>query len=260
MRQMSFLKRLFGLQKKPAPAPEPTPELSPEGIAIVEAAALDAFEITETEIPGFSQVGGNPLLPAGFSWPMAKDRAFSFLAQIDLSELGADRLPEEGYLYFFFNFGKPDVARVFLLEGDADEFQELSPPKGKAAAPFIEFKPSYIEFETEINYPSNGSEYPKLDLSDEDAEAYDGYIGDLHSQSHLLGYAYEVQNPMEDDCHQAFPGISKSPDDWTLLLQLGEVEESEIIWGDGGRAYFWIRKEDLANLNFDRVYFTTQYT
>ena len=108
MGQMSFIRRLFGLEKK-APNLVPTkPELSPETMAMIEAEVIDAVEITVVESASFSRLGGRPMVPMGSAWPTrrgkAKDVAFNFLAQIDLSEVNDERLPAQGYLYFFFFF------------------------------------------------------------------------------------------------------------------------------------------------------------
>lgn len=43
--------------------------------------------------------------------------------------------------------------------------------------------------------------------------------------------------------------------DWILLFQLDtlEAENYQLMFGDCGRIYFWIRKSDLAQRNFDNV-------
>ena len=45
---------------------------------------------------------------------------------------------------------------------------------------------------------------------------------------------------------------------WQLLLQIDSNEENEMMWGDGGRLYFWIKKDDLLNKNFDKTWFSLQ--
>lgn len=61
-----------------------------------------------------SFIGGKPILPAQFAWPVDSEmNAFNFLAQIDLSDLRKDNadhllargLPEEGVLAFFVGSG-----------------------------------------------------------------------------------------------------------------------------------------------------------
>jgi uncharacterized protein YwqG len=45
---------------------------------------------------------------------------------------------------------------------------------------------------------------------------------------------------------------------WRLLLQIDSNDENEMMWGDCGRLYFWIRKEDLVNKQFDKSWFSLQ--
>lgn len=93
----------------------------------------------------------------------------------------------------------------------------------------------------------------------------------------MLGYADEIQGEMEPECElysrdiegdvhaqrseeeNADP-VETSVDRWVLLLQMGTVtdEDTELMYGDCGLIYFWIRKEDLAARNFDRVHLILQ--
>ena len=48
--------------------------------------------------------------------------------------------------------------------------------------------------------------------------------------------------------------------EWKLLFQLDTVENGdfELMFGDCGRIYFYIRREDLAQRRFDRVWLIQQ--
>ena len=48
--------------------------------------------------------------------------------------------------------------------------------------------------------------------------------------------------------------------DWILLFQMGtiETEDMDYMFGDCGHIYFWIRKQDLKNKNFDRIWLILQ--
>ena len=54
--------------------------------------------------------------------------------------------------------------------------------------------------------------------------------------------------------------IEAAAGDWVLLFQMGTVEDEdfELMWGDCGCIYFWIKKQDLAAGNFDRVWLILQ--
>lgn len=45
-----------------------------------------------------------------------------------------------------------------------------------------------------------------------------------------------------------------------LLFQLGtiETEDAEFMFGDCGQLYFWIKRQDLKNLNFDNIWLVMQ--
>lgn len=47
--------------------------------------------------------------------------------------------------------------------------------------------------------------------------------------------------------------LAPGAEEWQLLLQIDSEESASMMWGDMGRLYFWIRKADLANRNFDSV-------
>ena len=84
----------------------------------------------------------------------------------------------------------------------------------------------------------------------------------------LFGYPAEIQNPMEPECERALllsnggdaPGYyDVSPEQirsWKLLLQIDSFEE--LMWGDVGMIFFWIRQEDLATSRFDQSWLQLQ--
>lgn len=106
-------------------------------------------------------------------------------------------------------------------------------------------------------------------------ESY-GQQGELCSK--LLGWANIIQNCMTRECELVSRGYylgntwkdipkeeieyanQHSCDEWMLLFQLGSVERDdfELMFGDCGCIYFYIRKEDLAAKNFDRAWLIQQ--
>jgi uncharacterized protein YwqG len=91
----------------------------------------------------------------------------------------------------------------------------------------------------------------------------------------LFGWPDEVQDDMAPECQLVTHGIYcgspdayKKPkakqliaeaDDWVMLLQLDtDWDGPGWCWGDAGRIYFWIRKEDLAQRRFDRTWLILQ--
>lgn len=90
----------------------------------------------------------------------------------------------------------------------------------------------------------------------------------------LLGHPRGAQGAMEwtcalthsrvycvdaDDYGNARPDALKAEaDDWRLLLQLDSDERLGWSWGDFGRVYYWIRRESLANRQFDGAWLVLQ--
>jgi len=96
--------------------------------------------------------------------------------------------------------------------------------------------------------------------------------------SKLLGWADIIQNCMTYECELVSRGYSygdigknipkeeneyaekHSGEEWMLLFQLDSVEQEnfELMFGDCGCIYFYIRKEDLAARRFDRAWLVLQ--
>ena len=54
--------------------------------------------------------------------------------------------------------------------------------------------------------------------------------------------------------------VIKDSKNWILLFQMDaiKVDDYELMFGDSGHIYFWIKKEDLKNKNFDNVWLILQ--
>lgn len=221
------------------------------------------------------------------------NRPLSFLCQIDLTEIAPlDRdglLPKKGLLSFFYEmesscwgFDPADegCARVFYFE-DTDTLVPTALPEDLAEEHAV--KEYDISCKAKDSYPS----YEELDRhadADVDWDDYDEALEDLgyelDSERHkLLGYANLVQGEMLTECERATRGlysgdaksyretpddlkeeIRKAAADWVLLFQMASIMDGdyELMYGDMGDLYFYIRKQDLAEGRFDRVWFAVQ--
>ena len=45
---------------------------------------------------------------------------------------------------------------------------------------------------------------------------------------------------------------------WRLLAQVDSDDDLDMMWGDFGMLYYWIREEDLKNRHFDRAWMILQ--
>ncbi len=221
------------------------------------------------------------------------NRPLSFLCQINLAEIQAyDReklLPQKGMLLFFYEqetmcWGydptEKGCARVYYFE-DVNELSALDFPEDLRED--YRLKAYGLSFEAKDSYPS----FEELDChveTDCDFEVYDetlekmGY--DIEFERHkLLGYADPVQSEMLTECERVTRGlycgdaesyrntpedeeasIQKAAADWTLLFQMASIEEDgcELMFGDVGNLYFYIRKQDLKARNFDKIWLILQ--
>ncbi len=221
------------------------------------------------------------------------ERPLSFLCQINLEEVKEldkeNLLPKKGMLYFFYEmasmcwgFDPEDegCARVYYYD-DTEGFAPIDIPRDLAE--------EYLVKEYRLNFSSGGSypSYEELDCHAEgefDWDEYDEILEDMgyeiESERHkLLGYANLIQGEMLTQCERIARGlycgdaksyretpvdvkedIKKHATDWQLLFQMAYIQEDdfEMLFGDCGNLYFYIKKEDLANKNFDKVWLILQ--
>ena len=96
----------------------------------------------------------------------------------------------------------------------------------------------------------------------------------------LLGYANLLQDDILSQCElvsrgyylgdgeyrkkitaEEYEDALAHRDDWMLLLQLGTIgsnPDSEMMWGDMGCLYIMIRRSDLSNRDFSRIWLVLQ--
>lgn len=235
---------------------------------------------------GQSKIGGLPDLPKTMEWFNYKEEPMSFLAQINLNELAAfdlnDALPKEGILYFFYDATQqahglsPEdegASKVFFFKGDMADLQRKEKPHNLDPDAF--FDNCSIEFVYKINMPNYESDLLyDIDLDDDEFQIYseiDALINDYEYINKILGHADIIESGMELDCELVRNGLFcgdasglKSPKAkalkrhigaWHLLLQLDSNDETaNMLWGEAGRLFFWIREEDLKQQNFEKAW------
>lgn len=227
-----------------------------------------------------------------------KERPLSFMAQINLKDIAMyDKkglLPKTGILSFFyelmtmkwgFELEDAGCARVYYFPEGTVLSRTSCPTDLEEDAIVPECS---ISFEQHISLPEY-EDYKKLNPEANRGRLWDVYDAaccemgyerdDWGDRSKLLGYPDVIQNSMEEECESLRRGyrrgcpedFAKIPEDvkleikeksadWMLLFQMGTIEthDSEIMFGDCGHIYFWIRKQDLQALEFDRVWLILQ--
>ena len=226
-----------------------------------------------------SKFGGKPYWPKEQDYPVDKTgAALNFIAQINFSEV-TEKLanyPAKGLLQFFIanddlygmefmderitideyldNY-KKNYAVVYHLEtgesvksfnADIEKAlsNDMSPYTGESAITFMLID----DIATPADYRFNKIIKPLGEMPDEVEEfAFDTLI---QSPDHKIGgYAsFTQEDPRGYDAEDA---------EWLLLFQLDtdSNDHIDIMWGDVGIANFFIRLEDLKNLDFSKVWY-----
>jgi len=223
-----------------------------------------------------SKFGGDPYWPLNVdNYPVdKKGRPFSLLAQFNLAELPSlVDFPAEGMLQFFISshswgggylpkgkslevyvkesvgykvvYHKEVIKDKKLLKSNFDDDRRRMPINGEYALEFV--------IERELASPSDyrfdeiiGSSYSDKYYDDTIDYLFEKYDS---SGSKIGGYAYFTQ---EDP--RRYDGTYEN---WLLLFQMDSSDDKEvdIMWGDLGVCNFFIRPDDLKNLDFSKVWY-----
>lgn len=229
-------------------------------------------------------------MPKSLSWPSTKGSPLAFLAALDLEAIGsvhtADWLPVIGKLLFFYDVAQqpwgfdPEDAggwQVIYVDANASDLIELDPPNGLPKENIL--RKQTIDFRRIDVLPSWEREaISGLDLSDQELDMLSDiqsavYGNEPHHQ--LGGFPDPVQaDQMELECQLVTHGLycgdttgyedpraeelEKGTGDWRLLFQMDSDDDLDIMWGDAGMIYFWIRKQDALDKRFEKAWLVLQ--
>lgn len=247
------------------------------------------FKFGESVPCGGSKFGGRPDVPEGFEWTVFDDMPLSFIAQFDLSEVSAyDKdglLPKEGVLSFFYEIDSMGMDWGFdpKTEGCARVF--YFPPEAKLSpAPFPEeleeeyrLPEAKAVMSSKMFYPDPCDDTEEYGLTEEEEDeyfdAYDEISDELPGRiSKLLGHPNLIQDSIPLECELVSRGIytgsgypeiteemKEAAKEWVLVFQLDSFDdECNLMFGDDGRIYWYIKKSDLANKRFDKAHLVLQ--
>ena len=238
---------------------------------------------------GLTRFGGIPDVPNGFEWAYYNGRPLSFLAQFDLEEISRydteNLLPKTGVLSFFYDL----EAKPQSVDEDDTGFARVYWFEDKNALHTAEFPD---DLKTEHRLPALGitarseksyQSYPDFLLQRaklvEDWESFERAqnsigIDESSNISKMLGWADPIRGNMTVQCELVSRGyflgdeqgrsevtpLDKqeaeqwSVKDWLPLLQLDTVTDGEFPLDlGGGRIFFYIRRDDLIERNFDDI-------
>ena len=242
------------------------------------------LESSEPE-PGIrSRLRGLPDLPQSAEWPRTDDVPLAFIAQIDLAETrsGAmESLPADGMLSFFYEAAEQgawgfdpadrDKFAVIFTTDPGSERQAPSDLPSECRFPMRSLRPS-----VETTYaPWESRAISELGLTRDEMSRYAEALAFERPTAHrLLGHPDMIQGEMQLECQLASNGLyvgnpqgyedprvaelETGADDWMLLLQVDSDDAAQMMWGDVGRLYYWIRKQDLAARRFEQAWMVLQ--
>ncbi len=216
---------------------------------------------------------------AGVGGALPADGTLSFFYDLDDQPWGGDPHAQNGFKVTYTPAGTP-LAPMPIPPAPVESEHDVSLPECR-----ISFRPT-------VTFPHHGSAARHrlderleatgtLTEADEDSlwevcarlEHPAGDTSDLGAHR-LLGHSWNVQGDMQLRAELISNGVSDADedrdvrreelaagaDDWVMLLQLASDWDAgdELMWGDLGKLYWWIRREDLAARRFDRVWMTLQ--
>ena len=203
-----------------------------------------------------SRIGGPPLLPPGEPWPDAAGRPLTFLAALDLSELPAEELPDEGWLLFFANLD---------FEGDEGDFEgEPTPNEEGAPARVLPVPPGAEPVEAaprgqpfghravapveQLLLPDDIEAPGRAGLDPAAAHAYEEIASLLRygTEDQMLGHDHWVLGVASGaQGYQAQEEVQ--------LLFVGADDELDFMFADGGPVWFSLSREALAARDWSAV-------
>lgn len=257
--------------------------------SLVAPLSKPAILIKTTGKDATSWFGGRPPMYPGFTWPERDGRAMAFLACIDLSSLPSrpDWLPANGRLLFFYDVEEqpwgfdPKDRGGWAVHHVADP---IAPGAPVAAAP-AKLKPEQIlrkrgmRFQATALPPSWEDEaLAGLELTETEMDEFFDLRSGLYGEGarhQIGGYPDPVQNPgMQLECQLASNGLycgnssgyedpraaklEPGAKDWRLLLQMDSDEHLDVMWGDAGMVYFWVREEEARRGDFSNAWLVLQ--
>ena len=247
--------------------------------AVREGSRLDCIEITTGEADELplcaSKFGGMPYWPRGMAYPVDdRGRKLVLLAQIDLSELSCERLPDEGLLQFFIS--SDDACGLDMAQGSRVVYHEsfdrslteedaaaagarsLRDADGDDGACLPLSKPLAISFRARDDYANLSEDcfdelaLPLLRPAD---ETEDKSVWEYLSDAEYYWLAREFDGTGHRLFgHPCFTQNDVRAEDEIQLLQV-DSDDRGIMWGDCGIAHFFITPEALAARDFSKARF-----
>lgn len=208
---------------------------------------------------------------------LPQEGVLSFFYELDSQPWGYDPKDAGGARVYWF----PDQAALAPAAFPADlagwgRMPPL-PVRGRQAVEYPSYEEFPLPFLKDALQAAPGRNI--WNLFDEVRDALPGYAEQPQPCHRLLGWPVIIQNAMLLECElvsrgyylgsgwKSIPEVEQKEaeetawKDWLLLFQLDSgvtAENFDLMFGDSGSIYFYIRREDLAARRFDRVWLIQQ--
>jgi uncharacterized protein YwqG len=211
------------------------------------------------------------------------DVQLSFIAQLDLGSIPVGwidlDLPSHGLLSFFYDaehqpWGFDPIHnggwQLFWMDATANKLV-----RSVEGDPELGFASAELEPQLSLTIPES---LPRtLPLTDEQAFALIDFTGSrVEPGIQVGGHPMVIQNAMEEECETVSrgyyagdpegyrearsAGIGANAQDWRLVLQVSSIEMANMLWGDGGNLYVWMRRSDIEQRRFENAWTILQCT
>jgi uncharacterized protein YwqG len=232
---------------------------------------------------GESRIGGVPDVPTDWQWPgNAEGEKFAFLLQINLADVPpfeGNPLPSRGLLSFFIGLDEPaaDVEHKIFLFDDIELQSAVIPAEEEFADDaYLDLPPHRLKFSLRADVPHWATDdYDQIaeEMNDDEQDAFNDLS--LRSQSEIGQLLGHVSGIGHDPRGDAFVVREVNSDwiynydkrreldfsgqtNWRNLLRLDSIRELNMTIWDAGYFNFLIHQNDLANLDFSRVYMAVE--
>jgi uncharacterized protein YwqG len=234
-----------------------------------------------------SRLGGSPDLPPSMEWPGKESSPLSFIAQVNLADVAPYEseglLPPDGLLSFFYDavtqdawgFDPADHDSAAVVYTPASAATQRREPPADLSNDGV-FKGLGLRPRAEVTFPPWESyDVETLGMTLDQALTYSQLLDTEDNVIHrLLGHPDPVQGDMQVECQLVTNGLycgnsmgyqdprakelQAGAAQWRLLLQIDSQDEAEMMWGDVGRLYYWIKHSDLRARNWERSWLILQ--
>jgi uncharacterized protein YwqG len=199
-----------------------------------------------------------------------------------------DWLPASGLLLFFYDlqdqpwgFDPKDrggSATVYIPATEISDSSLFASPPTPLEADLVLPK-CYMAFHRLTLPPSwETPELKAVGLTEDEMDLFLEQRALIYGQQphhQIGGFPDPLQNPeMEEECQLVTNGLDcgnssgyNDPrvaelkagiEDWSLLFQMDTDDDLNLMWGDMGMIYFWVRRDDARKLKFENTWLILQ--